>query len=427
MTDLRVRALGMELAVLAVMITGTASAQEVRVTGYAEADQILYFDTTATAGHNGRNQLLTQIDGVATLGRPFRLFGSVELRADFADHNRDRVFVEEFYADLTFKAFDVRVGRQILAWGKADLVNPTDHLSPRDFTDPLESDDERLGIWGIRPRLQLGDVLWEGAIVPVFTGSTLPFDSPSWSPPLPPQIPNPVDPTRSISLTYEVMPPRDPASTFANMQYATRVSGSVRGWDLSASYFDGWEDVPHVRRELTLTGAGTGTVRITPEYQRKWAVGGDVATVVGPFTVRGEAAYIELDPGNGTDHFQYVIGVERTVGDMLARGGTFLLVQWIQTVLPDDFVAAPLDFNYLFEKSTTLRVQYNLSAAAQVVVEGLYEWAGPGYYVQPAASYRFGDRLRVEGFVDLLGGSASQFFGIYEQNKRVQFRVRYSF
>jgi hypothetical protein len=62
-----------------------------------------------------------------------------------------------------------------------------------------------------------------------------------------------------------------------------------------------------------------------------------------------------------------------------------------------------------------------------VVVEGLYEWAGQGYYVQPAASYRFGDHLRVEGFVDLLGGSSSQFFGIYEQNKRVQFRVRYSF
>ncbi len=423
MTDVRLRALG---AVFALMAAGTASAQELRVTGFAEADQIVYFEDRGTAGHNGRNELLTQVDGSASFGRPFSLFGSVELRADFADHNRDRVFAKEFYADVAHKAFDLRLGRQILAWGKTDLVNPTDHLSPRDFTDPLESDDERLGVWAIRPRLQLGDVLWEGVIVPVFTGSVLPFDSPRWSPPFPPQIPNPVDPTQSIFLSYDVTS-SDPATTFGNTQYATKVSGSVRGWDLSASYFDGWEDVPHVRRELTLTGPGTGTVRITPEYLRKWSVGGDVATVVGSFTVRGEAAYIELESGNGTDHFQYVVGVERTLGDMLAKGGTFLLVQWVHTVLPGDFVPAPLDFNFVFQKSTTLRAQRNLTATAQVAVEGLYDFARRGYYVQPAANYRFGDHVRVEGFVDLLGGNPAGFFGIYEQNKRVQIRVRYRF
>ena len=162
------------------------------------------------------------------------------------------------------------------------------------------------------------------------------------------------------------------------MQYAAKVSGSVRGWDLSGSYFDGWEDVPHVRRELTIGDAGTRVVRIAQEYLRKRSVGGDFATVVGPFTVRGEAALIRLDHATEPDYFQYVLGLERTFGDMMAAGGTFILVQWIQTVLPDDFVPPPLDFNYLFQKSTTVRVQRNLTAAAQVVVEGLYEWANRG-------------------------------------------------
>jgi hypothetical protein len=426
MTDLGVRALGTVFALMIAMVARTASAQELRFTGFAETDQILYLETRGDAGHGGRSQLLAQADGSATFGRPLRLFGTIELRADFADHGRDRVYVEELYADVRYKALDLRIGRQILAWGKTDLVNPTDHLSPRDFTEPLESDDERLGIWGVRPRLQLGNVLWEGAIVPVFTGSLLPFDSPRWSPPRPPEIPNPADPTQVIPLTYVVMPAREPATTFANTQYAAKVSGTVRGWDLSASYFDGWEDVPHVRRELTISDTGTGTVQITPEYLSKRAVGADFATVVGSFTVRGEAAYIQLDQ-NGPNHFQYVLGVERTFGDLLSPGGTLLLVQWVQTVLPADFVAPPLDLNYVFQKATTFRLQRNLSAAARVVVEGLYEWANRGYYVQPAASYRFGDHVRVEGFLDLLGGSSSQFFGFYEQNKRVRFRVRYSF
>jgi hypothetical protein len=422
MIDVRVRAFA---TVLGLMIAGTAWAQEFRATGYVETDQIVYFETAGTAGHYGRNELLTQVDGVATFGRPFRLFGSVELRADFADHDRDRVYVEELYADFSYKALDLRVGRQILAWGKADLVNPTDHLSPRDFTDPLESDDERRGVWGVRPRLQLGKVLLEGALVPAFSASILPFGSPRWSPPLPSRIPNPLDRGQSIPVTSVVVT-SEPATTFANMQYATKVSGTVRGWDLSASYFDGWEDVPHQRRELTVS-EGTGTLRITPEYLRKRAVGGDVATVVGSFTVRGEAAYVHPDSPTEPNHFQYVLGVERTFGDLMARGGTFLLVQWVHTVLPADFVPPALDFNYLFQKSTTVRVQRNLSATVQVGVEGLYEWARRGYYVQPAASYKFGDHVRVEGFVDLLGGRPADFFGLYEQNKRVQFRVRYSF
>jgi hypothetical protein len=413
--------------VLALMIANAASAQELRVTGYAETDHILYFEATDTAGRRGRNEVLTQIDGLAVFGRPLRLFGTVELRADFADHDRDRVYVEELYADFTYKAFDLRVGRQMLAWGKTDLVNPTDHLSPRDFTDPLESDDERLGIWAVRPRIQLGDVQWEGAIVPVFTGSILPLGSSRWSPPFPSQVPNPLNPAQVVHLNYEFAPAREPETTWANVQYATRVSGSFRGYDVSASYFDGWEDVPRLGRELTITGAGTGTVRITPEHLRKHAVGGDLATVVGSFTLRGEAAFVSPDPLQGPDHFQYVLGLERTFGDMMGRGGTFFLAQWIHSILPDDFVASPLDFNYLFEKSTTLRVQHNVTALTQIVVEGLYEWARHGYYVQPQVSYRFGDHVRVEGFLDLLGGRETEFFGIFGDNRRLQVRLRYSF
>ena len=121
--------------------------------------------------------------------------------------------------------------------------------------------------------------------------------------------------------------------------------------------------MPPVRRELVIGTAGTSTVRITPETLPKQAVGGDVATVVRSFTVRSEAAYIRPDPLNGPNYFQYVVGVERTIGDMMAAGGTFLLVQWIHTVLPGDFAPAPLDFNYIFRKSTTVRVQRNLPVA----------------------------------------------------------------
>ena len=412
---------------LALLIAGPVLAQETRVTGHVETDQIGFFEPDETNRHAGRHELEAQVDGLVGFGRPLRAFGAVEMRADFADHDRDRVYVEELYAEFVHPAFDLRIGRQIIAWGKADFVNPTDHLSPRDFTDPLESDDERLGVLAVRPRVQWGQLLWEGAIVPAFTASIMPSPGSRWAPPLPTRAPNPFNPGQEMRLTYEFSEPREPAATLGNMQYATRVSASVRGWDVSASYFDGWEDQPRFGTELSLGAGGTGTVRITPEHLRKRAVGGDAATVVRSFTLRAEGAYIRPDPAQGPDYVQYVFGAERTIGDMLGRGGTFLLVQWIHSLVPENFVAPPLDFNYLFQRATTVRVQHNLTTAAQIVVEGLYEWKRRGYYIQPAASYRFGDHLRVEGFMDLLGGNEADFFGLFADNRRLQFRMRYSF
>ena len=404
-------------AALFLMLASGVSAQDVRVAGHVETDHITYFEPGETDRRAGRNEMLAQIDGLVPFGRTFRLFGSVELRTDFENHARDRLYVDELYAEVVHGRFDLRVGRQIIAWGKTDLVNPTDHLSPRDFTDPLESDDERLGVFAVRPRVQWGPLQWEGAIVPVFTGSLMPGQQSRWSPPSPARA----------RAQFELAPPREPATTLENMQYATRVSGTVRGWDVSASYFDGWNDVPRFATEVSTSETGIGTVRVTPEHLRKRVVGGDVATVVGPFTVRVEAAHIRPDPRQGPRYFQYVLGGERTFGDMMGSGGTFVLVQWIQSVLPDDFDATPLDFDYLFRKATMARVLRNVTVATQVGVEALYEWDRGGYYLQPSASYRFGGRVRVEALVDLLGGRKDEFFGLFAANKRFQSRVRYSF
>jgi hypothetical protein len=413
-------------AVLVLTLASGASAQDVRVTGHVEADSISYFEAGESDRRAGRNEMLGQVDGLVSFGRNIRLVGSAEVRTDFANHSRDRLHVEELYGEVTLGRFDLRVGRQILAWGKTDLVNPTDHLSPRDFSDPLESDDERLGVLAVRPRVQWGLLQWEAAIVPVFTGSIMPGQRSRWAPPLPFAAPKPSQPAPFTPIAYRFLPSREPATTLANLQYATRVSGSVRGWDVSASYFDGWDDVPRVGREVIGGSAGI-SVRIAPEHLRKRAIGGAVAPQIGPFTVRAEGAHIRPDAQQGPQYFQYVLGAERTVGDMMGSGGTFVLVQWIQSIVPADFDAPPLAFDYLFEKSTMARVQHNVTVALQLGVEGLYEWAGGGYYLQPSASYRFGGRVRVEGLVDLLGGREDEFFGLFGHNRRVQSRVRYSF
>lgn len=54
----------------------------------------------------------------------------------------DRGRVREAYWRHLDGQWDLKVGRQMIAWGRADGLNPTDHLSPRDYTllTPEEND-----------------------------------------------------------------------------------------------------------------------------------------------------------------------------------------------------------------------------------------------------------------------------------------------
>src|SRR5258706_7925967 len=53
----------------------------------------------------------------------------------------------EGYATVHFEKADLRVGKQIVPWGRADGINPTDNLTPRDFVVLLPfEEDQRFGI-----------------------------------------------------------------------------------------------------------------------------------------------------------------------------------------------------------------------------------------------------------------------------------------
>ena len=63
--------------------------------------------------------------------------------------------MREAYVNAYLGPFDLRLGKQIIVWGRADALNPTNNLTPVDFRirSPLE-DDIRLGNVGARAFLR---------------------------------------------------------------------------------------------------------------------------------------------------------------------------------------------------------------------------------------------------------------------------------
>jgi hypothetical protein len=132
-------------------------ARQARITGWARFD---YFQSSNSL--DGQRDLLgatLQIKALPRLNE--RVEAKLEARIAAPDvqgrdgHKPDAELLEG-YAIVHFPAADLRFGKQIVAWGRADGLNPTDNLTPRNFLVLLPNDeDQRFGIWAARLNLSL--------------------------------------------------------------------------------------------------------------------------------------------------------------------------------------------------------------------------------------------------------------------------------
>lgn len=125
----------------------------------------------------------------APLGERLYLFSSVEAR--FYDRPRTAtsgdledvqeafpldVMLWEGYADVygfLFLNLDLRLGKQRIAWGRADQLNPTDNLNPDDFSDLIRF-YEKLPTWAAKGTYYAGQFQITGVWVPTLTPILLP-------------------------------------------------------------------------------------------------------------------------------------------------------------------------------------------------------------------------------------------------------------
>src|SRR6476620_6028995 len=91
------------------------------------------------------------------------------------DQTATIVDLREAYVNAYLGPFDLRLGKQIIVWGRADALNPTNNITPVDFRirSPLE-DDIRLGNVGARAFLRLGIARLEGVWMPTYLATELP-------------------------------------------------------------------------------------------------------------------------------------------------------------------------------------------------------------------------------------------------------------
>ena len=319
-------------------------------------------------------------------------------REDFRSDGQSNTRLREAYLDTRFGQLDVRLGKQIIAWGRADRLNPTDNLTPRDSTLlAADIDEDRFGLVAAKAS-------WN------FDGSTslttvwLPYFEPNHA---------------ALRTGVREQLPDD------QRNWAIKLDRSGKAIDWSVSYYDG--------RDLS---GDLGADYILRHYRNR-VFGGDAATTVGPWRFAVESAYtLTADPDGSIpflkNPFVYtVFGVERDFGN-----NTSAIMQFFnRTVLnyqqPDTsarlhaILTSQLDRT---QNGVSVRIAKKwMNETLETELSGLRLLERVGYSIRPRMVYLWSDQIKVLAGYEYFNGSSDTIYGLYHSNSTLFTEVRFYF
>lgn len=187
------------------------------------------------------------------------------------DSNETELEVRELYFRGTLSnSLDVKIGRQIVVWGKSDSLRVVDVLNPLDFREPgmVDIEDLRLSVTMAKLDYYTGDWNISAIVIPEIRFNKMPpygsdFYLAGNNPPITEIIPDDV----------------------TNPEYALAFIGNFSGWDLSLHFADYYDDQPHFVKQ-------TGTAPRL-EHSRLNMAGAAANYVTGSWLYKSEIAYID--------------------------------------------------------------------------------------------------------------------------------------
>ncbi|MGW8316567.1 MAG: DUF1302 family protein [Bacteroidales bacterium] len=198
--------------------------------------------------------------------------------------------IREAYVRLTgflTKNLDVTIGRQRIAWGTADVINPTDNLNPYDFEDVLDFGRHR-GSDALNLQYYFGNnYSLQAVFVPFFQPANLPVGIFANT------LGSSMDmPSGMVLQSYSdtILMPKYNLGESANAGF--RFMGFAGGIDFSLSYVWGWDGLPNNTYNTISPVDLQGGVNVDAQlsYGKNHIIGADLATSLFGIGLWAEAA-----------------------------------------------------------------------------------------------------------------------------------------
>lgn len=361
---------------------------------------------------------LARLKSHRTLGSAvsFQLDGWGALRgpADSADLTAD---LREAYVDVRVGHLDVRAGRQVVAWGRADGINPTDNITPHDYTLLVPDDaDRRVGTTGVRATAYAGGLSLSALWFPEFRPDRLPL------------------PAAPDGIAF-----RERAERWPNTTWGLRLERTGGAVDWSVSMLRGVDPRP----DLSVRNPG-GTPSIDLSHHQLHVIGIDAATNVGHVGMRGEIAFVDTEDDYGYDagvkngYMFAVVGGDRTFGEHLNLNLQFLWreVNSLHGIVSQTPFEVAVERRSAVLNSQVTHVQQGLTSRVRYAwLNDLLEaelasvlWFGPrGQALSPKVSYAITDHLKVVAGGESYRGESTSTFGLMRRNSVAFAELRLAF
>lgn len=327
-----------------------------------------------------------------------------EWRLDISDRGtlRPRAAIRRLTTTITAPKFTLTMGKQFIRWGRADILNPTDRFAPRDFLNVIDSDF--LPVLGVRPSFQFGNETFEVVWVPRLTPSRLPLLNQRWT------VLAPALQGVTVEETGAILPKRS--------QQGARWNHTGGRFEMSLSYFDGFNHLPNIEVHPRPLGNAIELTRVYPDIR---TYGGDLAIPTRWLTLKSEATYFTSPSSTSDEYVLYVVEVERQVGEWLLDGG------YAGEVVTKFTGAFPFSPERGMARSIIGRVSYTVDPRRTVAVEGAVRQNGKGFYVKGEFSDALAQHVRLTLTGVGIAGDNDDFLGQFSLNSHVSAGLRVSF
>lgn len=195
--------------------------------------------------------------------------------------------IREAYVDLygfLTENLDIRIGRQRLAWGRGDVINPTNNLDPYDLEDIWDFGRYH-GSDGIKITYYIRDWFIEGAFFPFFRPATLPVG----------ELTSAFSQDISLPAGLLLKDFRDSlllpdVNLGESGNYGIKLGGFLLGYDVSVSYVYGRSGLPVPDMNIITPVDLIGGVNLKSflYYPRMNILGADLAGAIGSVGIWSE-------------------------------------------------------------------------------------------------------------------------------------------
>jgi hypothetical protein len=356
--------------------------------------------------------------------RPEEILGTKILLDGFVqgqDQSRDnysRGDLREGYIEKSFGALDVKIGRQIIVWGRADKANPTDSFSSKDLTMLVTDDeDQRLGQMATQLVYNFESIrlisIWQS----------------EWRPS--------IFPLQAVpGVSFEALRPVN-----SQNQFGLKLDSSGGEMDWSISYYDGFNRTP----DLKVIEMGAGGIKLGLDYSPIQVYGADFAKTVGQYGIRAEAAFTKTQDSDGKNPLQQnasvfaVAGADRTLVENFNLNFQLMFksimdyqdpdsISDVNTRLLAENVARISNQKYKEQFGFTLRPSYKLYNDTLELEVAYVAWhRSEDYLVRPKITYAFSDTIKGTVGGEFYNGPADTLLGQLKDTSSLFTELRWHF